>query len=271
MSLAGRMAFRATRALRSVAARLSRKPARTVEIEGVAITFTNFQGDTANQILGHHETEVYDYISSLPRDAVFFDLGSSIGNFALFAGLKGLTTVAFEPDRASFKTLVANIKANGLGNVTPCHMAISDGRQAEATLMTNSDKVRPGDHHKVLSLDKNAAHPGILVHLNKKQTVTAMSIDQAIEKRNLPFPDYMKIDIDGSELVFLQGGARTLSNPKLKGFIIELYKPSELHEAIMGLITGYGFELKEEFQIYSGIPAVPEDGLFNMVFERRAA
>jgi FkbM family methyltransferase len=271
MSLAGRLAYRGTRLLRSTAAKLTPKRTRTVTIEGTPITFTKFQGDTALQIIGHHETEVYTYIAQLPKGCVFFDLGASIGNFALFAALRGLETVAFEPDQKSFQTLVNNVAANRLGNLRAFRIAISDGRNAEATLLYNSEKTLPGDHHKVLQLEKNAAHPGIMTHLDKRQVVQTLSIDQAIETLGLPFPDYMKIDIDGSELAFVQGGSRTLADPRLNGFIFELYKPSDLYPEIIDAIQGHGFTMTQEFQIYSGLPPVAEEGLFNMIFERRPA
>ncbi len=260
-------AVRCANRLRWAVRRMKPALTRTVTICGTQITFRQFAGDTADQIAGGHEMEVYDYIAGLPAGSVFYDLGSSIGNFAIFAALRGLTAIAFEPDPTSFGSLLRNVAANKV-DVRAHQIAISNGRDEHGILLTNSEKGRAGDHHKVLNLEKNAAHPGILAHLDKRVEVTTLSIDQAVKRMELPSPNYMKIDIDGSEIAFLEGAEATLSNPSLHGFIFELYKHSEYYPTIVETISRFGFEMKKEFQIYSGIPPMVEEGLFNIIFER---
>ena len=82
----------------------------------------NYYLVTSNQLLAHYakmtdELIVLDFIDSLnPSKDVFYDIGSAEGRFAIYAGVKGLPTVAFEPEKLNFEALQKNIKANHLIN-----------------------------------------------------------------------------------------------------------------------------------------------------------
>ena len=77
----------------------------------------------------------------------------------------------------------------------------------------------------------------------------------------------MKIDIDGSEVAFFKGAAKTLANPKLKGLMIELYKESPFYSCLLRTLADANFELEAEFQITSA--GQLEAGLFNMEYVRK--
>ena len=241
---------------------------RKVNIKGTNLRFAVLDGDTADQIQQHYEEEVYEYIMKMPEGAVFFDLGASIGNFSLFSAAHGLKTYAFEPDPKNFEALELNGRANAFTELRTFQIAISDGVSSHGVLMSNSKKQRYGDHHKVLKVLENSAHPSVLDHLDTEHTVRTLSLDQAIEQLKLPVPDYMKIDIDGSEDAFFRGAVKTLADPKLKGFVIELYKESPCYSRLLQTLADANFELKAEFQITSAGQLDP--GLFNMEYVRRA-
>jgi FkbM family methyltransferase len=238
-----------------------------VNIKGTSLRFAALEGDTADQIQQHYEEEVYEYIMKMPEDAVFFDLGASIGNFSLFSAAHGLKTYAFEPDPKNFAALELNRRANDFPELQTFEIAISDGANRRGVLMSNSKKQRRGDHHKVLKVSENSAHSSVLGHLDTEHSVRTLSLDQAIEQLKLPVPNYMKIDIDGSEVAFFKGAVKTLADPKLKGFLIELYKDSPFYSRILQTLTDANFALEAEFQITSAGQLEP--GLFNMEYVRR--
>ena len=238
-----------------------------VNIKGTNLRFAVLEGDTSDQIQQHYEDEVYEYIMKLPEGAVFFDLGASIGNFSLFAAAHGLKTYAFEPDPKNFEALELNRRANAFTELRTFEIAISDGVNPHGVLMSNSKKQRRGDHHKVLKVLENSAPSSVLGHLDTEHTVRTLSLDQAVEQLKLPVPDYMKIDIDGSEVAFFKGAVKTLADPKLKGFLIELYKESRFYSRLLQTLADANFELKAEFQIASAGQLEP--GLFNMEYVRR--
>jgi hypothetical protein len=152
-----------------------------LKVKGTKLRFAVLEGDTADQIQRKYEEEVYVYIMKIPRGAVFFDLGASIGNFSLFSAARGLKTYAFEPDPKNFEALELNRRANGFA--------------------------------------------------------------------------------------FFKGAVKTLADPKLKGFIIELYKDSPFYRRILQTLADANFELEAEFQITSAGQLEP--GLFNMEYVRR--
>jgi FkbM family methyltransferase len=238
-----------------------------LNIKGTILRFAVLEGDTADQIQYHYEDEVYEYIAKMPEGAVFFDLGASIGNFSLFSAAHGLKTYAFEPDPRNFEALELNRIANAFPELQTFQIAISDGIRPHGVLMSNSKKLRRGDHHKVLKVLENSAHASVLGHLDTELIVRTLSLDQAIEKLKLPVPNYMKIDIDGSEVAFFKGAVKTLADPRLKGFMIELYKDSPFYSRLLQTLTDANFELEAEFQISSAGRLEP--GLFNMEYVRR--
>jgi FkbM family methyltransferase len=238
-----------------------------VNIKGTTLRFAALEGDTADQIQQHYEEEVYEYIMKMPEGAVFFDLGASIGNFSLFSAARGLKTYAFEPDPKNFEALELNRRANVFTELRTFEIAISDGVSPHGVLMSNSKKQRRGDHHKVLKALENSVHSSVLDQLDTEHTVRTLSLDQAIEQLKLPVPDYMKIDIDGSEVAFFKGAVKTLADPKLKGFLIELYKESPFYPRLLQTLADANFELKAEFQITSAGQLEP--GLFNVEYVRR--
>lgn len=240
---------------------------KELSIKGTKLRFAALEGDTADQIQQQYEEEVYDYILKMPRGAVFFDLGASIGNFSLFSAAHGLKTYAFEPDPQNFEALELNRRANAFPELRIFEIAISDGADPRGVLMSNSKKQRRGDHHKVLKVLENSAHSSVLGHLDTEHIVRTLSLDQAIEQLKLPVPDYMKIDIDGSEVAFFKGAAKTLANPKLRSLMIELYKESPFYPGLLRTLADANFELEAEFQITSA--GQLEAGLFNMEYVRR--
>jgi FkbM family methyltransferase len=236
-------------------------------VKGTKLRFAALEGDTGDQIHQGYEEEVYEYILKIPRGAVFFDLGASIGNFSLFSAAHGLKTYAFEPDPKNFEALELNRRANDFAELRTFEIAISDGANPRGILMSNSKKQRRGDHHKVLRVLENSAHSSVVGQLDTEHTVRTLSLDQAIEQLNLPVPDYMKIDIDGSEVAFFKGAAKTLANPKLKGLMIELYKQSPFYPRLLRTLGDANFELEAEFQITSA--GQIDAGLFNMEYVRK--
>jgi len=238
-----------------------------MNVKGTKLRFAVLEGDTADQIQQKYEEEVYEYIMRIPRGADFFDLGASIGNFSLFSAAHGLRTYAFEPDPKNFEALELNRRANDFAELRTFEIAVSDGANPHGILMSNSKKQRRGDHHKVLKVSENSAHSSVLGHLDTEHIVRTLSLDQAIEQLNLPVPDYMKIDIDGSEVAFFKGAAKTLANPKLKSLMIELYKESPYYPSLLRTLADANFELEAEFQVTSA--GQLEAGLFNMEYVRK--
>lgn len=176
------------------------------------------------------------FLSSLKSDDVFFDIGSCIGLYAIHAGALGAEVVAFEPDPGYRKRLKKNIKINRLKRkIQVVGWAVSN-KKGHAKLYTDG-------------VEGNSPSLG-LVGERSMVTVETNSLDSAISA-GLPNPSIMKIDIEGAEILALQGMSDLLSSeiaPRLV-FI-------EIHPKFLGnfgstsidcmkLIEGAGYRQKQ--------------------------
>lgn len=238
-----------------------------VLLRGLPIRFSVIDGDSGDQLRAGYESEVLDFVDSLPPHSILYDLGASIGHFALYAAARGVTTIAFEPDPANYGALEANTRANHFKNLSIFAIAISDRDNDAMVLRSDSTKPRVGDHHKVLEGDDFSGHDDIGLNLDRAVNVRAMSLDSAIDVLKLPAPSALKVDIDGSELAFVRGAERTLRDDRLKSVMIELWKPSRHYSPIVVALEKAGLRATSEHQVYCGCGI--EKGLYNIRFDRR--
>ncbi len=208
-----------------------------------------------------HESEVTEYICSLPKGSIFYDLGSCVGAFALQACSLGLKVVAFEVEDANYNQLVRNYHLNNDQfekdhYFKPIQIGIADKK---GKIMLRVGQGGPGGHHKTLALDTFCASEGIIGR--NTEEVNVNSLDNLIKEWDLPIPDYLKVDIDGSEYAFIQGAKKTLK--KVKSMIIELYQESDYYQKIIDDLNKLGL-----YETSRG-PTIDSGGLCNVVFTRK--
>lgn len=206
----------------------------------------------------NYETENLDFIDHLPKGAVLYDLGACEGRFTIYALLRGLKVVSFEPDKNNFKVLSDNINLNNLQLEAKLCNAGVGAKNHKAILQIGQPW--PGGHQKVVK------HQDVRSDLNfdfkETEEIDIVSLDDYINSNNLEFPYALKIDIDGSEMPFLMGATETLHNPTLKQIIFELDKNDKNYETIIGTLHDAGFSETESFQVPN------EPTLYNIIFKR---
>ena len=181
------------------------------------------------------EPEVSEYIKSLPKNSIYYDLGACVGGFALQALHNGLEVIAFEVESQNYNKLVENYQDN-LDKWPKNHkfksfqIGIAD-KECEVDLRIGQSG--PGGHHRTLDLSTYCASEDIIG--DYKEKVKADSLDNIIKKNNLPQPNYIKVDIDGSEYAFVIGAKKTLK--KTRSIIIELYKDNKYYNMIIAELT----------------------------------
>jgi len=181
----------------------------------------------------------YDVLSlmadRLQLGSACIDIGANIGAHALLAatvvGEEGLV-VAFEPNPASFDTLVANSRANNLSNIRYVRRAISDVESVER--LVEIDAQGGGDayaHLEPIDLDHDASQAhgaGLEVEVSR--------LDDYLDKHPFAQPlDLIKIDIEGAELLALRGASRTL----------QTLRPLIIFEAYEEYCHRYGYSVIE--------------------------
>jgi FkbM family methyltransferase len=172
------------------------------------------------------------------RDEVLYDIGANVGAFSLIAAVaRGARVVAFEPGYATFARLCENIQLNACANaIVPVPLPLSD---ATGLLTFAYRSLEPGQSRHTLGevLDAGAASAAPYA-----QPMCATTLDRAVADFKLPLPQHLKIDVDGTELRVLKGGAAVLRGPQLRTILLESDAPA--WDALAAELGAAGFTLQ---------------------------
>ncbi len=132
----------------------------------------------------------------------FWDIGANIGYFTLLAAAALNNTgeiVAFEPGKVAYERLQENISLNNFTNVTAVNLAASN-RGGEAKLYLATEIADTGAN---LYQGGNERTQFEIIH--------TIPLDIFFAQKKLPAPHFIKIDVEGAELVVLQGATEILT------------------------------------------------------------
>jgi FkbM family methyltransferase len=172
----------------------------------------------------------------LERGEVFWDVGANIGYFTLLAAATLQHTgqvQAFEPGREAYTRLQENIALNPYRNISTHNLAVTD-REGAATLYLPTE-----------TADGRASLYAVDGQSDRTQTCRTVSLDALAGSQGLARPDFIKIDVEGAELLALRGAARILEESRplllveLKGGTLAAAGTGK-HE-IQELLSGYGY------------------------------
>lgn len=185
------------------------------------------------------EPETLEWIDSTGKEETLWDIGANVGLYSLYAALKGLKVLAFEPSPANYHLLNSNIEMNCLYNSISAYcLAFSQKTELGSFYMASSE---PG---AALNSFGNAVDwQGKPFEYAMRQGMIAFSIDDFIEQFALTIPNHVKIDVDGIEPMILQGASSLLSNDSLLSLQVELDYGNEKHAyTVIEHLKKFGFE-----------------------------
>jgi len=162
---------------------------------------------------GAYSEDQLEIVNNLLKpDDTFFDIGANIGEFTLFVAKRvPLGNVySFEPAEELFDRLSSNVVRNDFANVHLFQYALSD-KEGETELYEPTTRFSDGSINAGLhSLYGNEND-------STSESVSVTTLDDFVDHQGLEGIDLIKMDIEGSELRALRGGARTLRrfSPKL--------------------------------------------------------
>jgi FkbM family methyltransferase len=178
-------------------------------------------------MLGSYECENSKIFETRVRDSsVVYDIGAHVGFYTLLASeLVGAIgkVIAFEPLPRNIYYLKKHLSVNHCDNVTVIEAAVSD--KSKVSLFNDS----LGSYQSHLSDDGNLI-------------VNVVSIDNLVERGETLPPDYIKIDVEGSELLVLKGAKATLDNYNTEIYL-STHSP-ELHMACCEYLLSLNYKLK---------------------------
>jgi FkbM family methyltransferase len=159
------------------------------------------------------EPGTVDWIDQYVKSGdVFYDVGANIGVYTIIAasrtGKKG-RVYAFEPHGANFARLIDNITENDLQQVVfPNNFALND-EDGFFPFHYKSGDVGTSDSQ--LSTSRNATPDEAAAQISELKYAT--TIDRLIDSGDIEAPQHIKIDVDGNEILILEGMNRLLAGP----------------------------------------------------------
>lgn len=183
-----------------------------------------------------YEKKEMDMIKKLiDPQSVVFDIGANIGWVSLciarhFADVKVLS---FEPIPKTYGYLNANIRENGINNITAYNFGFSD----EEKDLSFFYYPQGSGNASIRDLSGSKEVEKVSCHVSTLDTFS---------QSNDMYPDFIKCDVEGSELFVFQGGVETIkkSTPivyteMLRKWAVKFnYHPNEIIELFTSL--GYG-------------------------------
>ncbi len=177
--------------------------------------------------LGSYEHEKQNlFAEMLQEGSVVFDIGAHVGFYTLLSsqivGPKG-KAIAFEPLPRNIHYLKEHLRVNQCKNVTVIEAAVVE--RSGFTFFEEGSNNHTG----------RLSQRGCL-------EIKAVSLDGLVSKGEIPPPDYMKIDVEGAELLVLSGAKSILNNYHPTIFLAT--HGTEVHQQCCNLLKSSGYELQ---------------------------
>ena len=155
------------------------------------------------------EPETLAWIEEFEEHSVFWDVGANVGSYSMYAAvLKKCEVVAFEPSFLNLVTLQENIRLNNLSDsITIFPIGLSSSTSLKTLFLSKENFMSGGAHN---SLGKPVDQYGNTLKDTHRIVVPAETLDDFSKRYDKGVPDYLKIDVDGLELMVLQGATHIL-------------------------------------------------------------
>jgi FkbM family methyltransferase len=169
----------------------------------------------------------------VPAGCCVIDVGANVGFFSIrFARWVGDTgkVISIEPEDQNYDSLMRALRREGLSNRVDAFKAVAAAVPGMARLEINP--LHPADHK--LSRDGTGL------------PVTAVALDDLVPDKGPSRPALVKVDVQGAEMLVLEGAAGILKYAA-PALFIELQEEGLLRfgtsvSAILDHLSGYGYE-----------------------------
>lgn len=192
-------------------------------------------GTTFNLLWQVFVKNQYDVSEETIKGKVVVDVGSNIGDFAIFASFFAPTKIyAFEPLSRNFALLKSNIALNRLETVVePVKLGLGD-KELEADVDSGRD----------VNIGVGGSSPSAV----SKERIRITTLDKFFGGRTV---DFLKMDVEGYEENVLLGGVETIKGFKPILSFSAYHKPSDktrLPEIVRGIRPDYVIELNSHYE-----------------------
>ena len=192
------------------------------------------------------EPETLEWIDSFSseKNKIFWDIGANIGIYSIYAAIKheNIEIFSFESATSNLRTLTRNISINKLDKkikVVPFSLSNKENK----FLSMKESFFSEGESHNTYG--ENFDFEGKKINsINNKYSIYGTSINFLLREKILSVPDYIKIDVDGTEHIILQGANEFLNNKKIKNIAVEVNENfTEQYSNILKIMHDFNFSL----------------------------
>ena len=176
-------------------------PASVTIEEGEVFLDKDDVGSSGALAFGAHDPfEVEVFRKDVKPGMTVVDMGANIGYYTVIAaGRVGPVgrVFAYEPEDKNFAILKKNIARNGFSWATPAQLALSDKAGAHTLFLADA-------HSGLHSFANNRNQRG-------KVEVACDTLDGSLKRQGSPKVDIIKMDIEGAEILAIDGMRETLA------------------------------------------------------------
>ena len=196
------------------------------------------------------EPETINWINTFKnsKDKIFWDIGSNIGIYSIYASIthQNINVFSFEPSTKNLNILSNNISINNLSEkIKIIQLPLTEKKNQ--ILKMSEKSFEEGSASNSFGVDYSFG--GKKTVFNNQYYLFGTSIDHLVEEGILQIPDYIKIDVDGIEHLILRGSRKTLQNKKIKSLLVEVQEDfSEQFENIKDILNENNFILSSKNQ-----------------------
>ena len=194
------------------------------------------------------EPETLTWIDSFDNseDFIFWDIGANIGLYSIYNALKNKNskTISFEPSSSNFRVLSRNISINNLENSIRILPIPLTNKENKFLIMKENQFIEGG---ALNVFGENLNFEGNKFESKMNYRILGTTINYLIENKILEIPDHIKIDVDGTEHLILEGANNHLNNKKIKSLSIEINENfTQQYEAISKIMKINGFQILQK-------------------------
>ena len=240
---------------------------KTLNANGHLIRYAEDGAGWRYDTLLEKEPETIEWIDGFAPGDTLWDIGANVGIYSIYAGVRGVRTMAFEPHFANYHQLCVTIALNGLQDlVTPLCLAFAEAKSvAEMNLASLDIGTSMSNFGEALDFRGQPFEPAF------RQGMIGYDIDGFIADFGVEIPTHLKIDVDGIELPIIRGARKMLASEKLQSVSIELID-SDLEQvaAVTEILEGAGLHFVHKKQ--NAAFATPQTrDVLNFLFHRDPA
>ncbi len=150
------------------------------------------------------EKDLLNYLKSIfkTEEKIFFDVGANVGIYSLLLHkkFKNAKIYAFEPSKKTFETLLK--KTNKIKNIKSYNLGLGIKKGKKTLYYDPSESSTATLHNRKIKYNK-----GERIEINK--------LDSFCKIHNIKRINFLKMDVEGSELFVLKGAKNMLKNKKI--------------------------------------------------------